>query len=189
MRIDVSELMNCRLNEVRFDYTFDTAHTDLECVAMPEDINIPDGGIRVEGRISDSMGCMTMRAHVTVNYSTPCARCLETTVGVLEFDFERMIMTNARKTQNRASHLSENGEWDGELDDVLFVNDAAVIPDRDIMEEISLEMPSFTMCSEDCRGLCPKCGKRIADGDCGCKDEKEINPKLAILKKLLDKQE
>ena len=37
--------------------------------------------------------------------------------------------------------------------------------------------------------VCPKCGKHLKNGDCGCKEEKYINPKLAILQKLLENQE
>ena len=85
--------------------------------------------------------------------------------------------------------MSDDGEWDGELDDVMYVTDARIIPDADVIEEVSLELPVFLLCSEDCPGLCQKCGHRLKDGDCGCKEEKEINPKLAILKKLLENQE
>ena len=35
MKIDVSGLMNRRTDVIRFDYTFDPAHTDAECVLLP----------------------------------------------------------------------------------------------------------------------------------------------------------
>ena len=75
---------------------------------------------------------------------------------------------------------------DGVVDDTIYVNDAKIIPDADIMEELALNLPPFTLCSEDCPGLCPKCGAKLKDGDCGCKEEKFINPKMAVLKQLLD---
>ena len=53
-----------------------------------------------------------------------------------------------------------------------------------VEEEIMLEMPSRTLCKEDCRGLCQKCGKNLNEGDCDC-DKKEVDPRLAILKTLL----
>lgn len=186
MRIDVTELMNHRVDSVEFDYTFDLKHTDAACVDLPPDVCIQENGIRVKGTVSDTLGCLMFKSHVTVSYKTACARCLEEIEASLEFDMERMILTERISDD---SHLSDDDEWDGELDDVIYVNDGRVIPDAEIAEEISLELPSFLLCCEDCPGLCPKCGHKLKEGDCGCKEEKEINPKFAILKKLLDNQE
>lgn len=187
MKIDVTELMNHRSDRIMFDYTFDPRHTDVECVDMPEDITIPDGGIRVTGSSEDSLGCMKFMAHVTVCYKTACSRCLDEFDAKLEFDVERMILTE--RLNGDDTHLSDDDEWDGQTEDFLYVNEACIIPDADIMEELSLALPPFVLCSDDCPGLCPKCGKHLRDGDCGCKDEKEINPKFAILQKLLENQE
>ncbi|MBE6617154.1 MAG: DUF177 domain-containing protein [Ruminococcaceae bacterium] len=188
LKIDVTELMNHRSDEIKFDYTFDPAHTDVPCVEMPSDVTIAEGGIRVVGELYDTLGSMMFKAHVTVNYTTPCARCLDDAHALLEFDVERMVITD-RSSLSNDDHLTDDGEWDGEGEDVICVNEARIIPDADIMEEISLSLPSFVLCSEDCPGLCPKCGKHLRDGDCGCKEEKYINPKLAILQKLLENQE
>ena len=57
--------------------------------------------------------------------------------------------------------------------------------DEEVAETFVLAFPKKLLCSEDCEGLCPKCGKRKKDGDCGCV-MKEIDPRLAVLKKLLD---
>ncbi len=43
------------------------------------------------------------------------------------------------------------------------------------------------LCKEDCKGLCPTCGKDLNEGPCGCK--KELDPRLAVLAKLLDKKD
>ncbi len=186
MKIDVTELMNHRADSIKFEYEFDPEHTDVPCVDLPEDITIPKNGIRVVGVCDDSFGCMMMKATVTVSYVTPCARCLDDVEETLTFDIERMIMTEriAESVQ-----YGKDEEWDGVTDDVIYVNDASIIPDADIIEEVALELPMFVLCSEDCLGLCQRCGKPLKDGDCGCKEEKTINPKLAILQKLLDNQE
>lgn len=187
MKIDVTELMNHRSDVIRFDYTFDPQHTDAECVSLPPDIKIAEGGIRVSGTAEDTLGYMMFKAHISTTYKTSCARCLDEIDSKLEFDIERMILTE--RLFKGESHVSDDDEWDGETEDVIYVNDARIIPDADIMEEISLELPTFELCAEDCQGLCPICGKHRRDGDCGCKEKKEINPKLAILQKLLDNQE
>ena len=67
LKIDVSQIMNHRLEEAEFSYTFDPEHTDVECAALPEDIVIPSGGISVVGRVKNSLGCMMFESHVTVS--------------------------------------------------------------------------------------------------------------------------
>jgi uncharacterized protein len=40
--------------------------------------------------------------------------------------------------------------------------------DSDIREEIILDYPIKPLCQPDCKGLCPKCGKRLNEGGCSC---------------------
>ena len=48
-----------------------------------------------------------------------------------------------------------------------------------------LNMDSKLLCSDDCKGMCCRCGKNLNEGPCSC--EKEIDPRLAALKQLLNK--
>ena len=38
---------------------------------------------------------------------------------------------------------------------------------------------------EDCKGLCPSCGKNLNLGPCACR--KPVDPRFAVLEQLLDK--
>lgn len=189
MIIDVTELLNHRISKLDFDYSFDPEHADCDLVDLPDDVTIPENGIRVTGSAYDSLGQLLFSAHVSAEFITSCARCLDEITETVEFDIERTILTGQPAKNARDTHLSEDNEWDGLTDDVMYVNDARIIPDGEIVSELSLELPTLSLCSPDCPGLCPKCGKKLRDGDCGCREEKEINPKLAILQKLLDNQE
>jgi len=37
-----------------------------------------------------------------------------------------------------------------------------------IREDIMLRLPLKNLCSEDCKGLCPQCGKDLNEGPCSC---------------------
>ena len=74
-----------------------------------------------------------------------------------------------------AEYLKKELEREG-LDDVEL--DDIIVP------ELILSMPMKELCSEDCRGLCPRCGKDLNDGECGCAEE--IDPRLAKLAEILD---
>jgi len=56
-----------------------------------------------------------------------------------------------------------------------------------LMRELMLlSAPMRALCRPDCKGLCPNCGQDWNEGPCNCEKE-EINPRFAVLKKLLDK--
>ena len=37
-----------------------------------------------------------------------------------------------------------------------------------VREELLLAVPRWVVCRDDCRGLCPRCGKDLNAGPCGC---------------------
>jgi len=39
---------------------------------------------------------------------------------------------------------------------------------QNIREDIILELPQRALCREQCRGLCPSCGKNLNEGACQC---------------------
>ncbi|MBN1918181.1 MAG: DUF177 domain-containing protein [Verrucomicrobia bacterium] len=41
-----------------------------------------------------------------------------------------------------------------------------------IREDILLSLPLKNLCSENCKGLCPGCGKDLNEGPCGCGSER-----------------
>lgn len=48
-----------------------------------------------------------------------------------------------------------------------------------------LNMDSKLLCSEDCKGLCFRCGADLNLGSCGCKPE--VDSRFAVLQQLLEK--
>lgn len=50
-----------------------------------------------------------------------------------------------------------------------------------------LDMDTKTLCSEDCKGLCPGCGVNLNREPCRCK--KQVDPRLAELASLLQEKE
>lgn len=39
---------------------------------------------------------------------------------------------------------------------------------EDVREDLLLEIPGYPLCDPACKGLCPRCGKNLNDGACGC---------------------
>lgn len=42
-----------------------------------------------------------------------------------------------------------------------------------VYDEIVLSLPSSLLCSEDCKGLCPKCGVNLNEQQCDCDTTRE----------------
>ena len=55
-----------------------------------------------------------------------------------------------------------------------------------LREDLILSRPMRPLCKPDCKGICPQCGKDLNEGPCECVKE-DINPQMAVLKKLLGK--
>ncbi len=171
MKLDLTPLLSKRMPHMEFSYTVRPWETE-DCPLFPEDVSVK-GDIQVKCRVSDNDGCMLLKADVSADYDTVCDRCLAPLSGTVSFTMERVIDPGG---------AADNGIDDDEL---IPVSEGGVNIDRDVLEELSLELPTYHLCSEDCPGLCPRCGKRL-DGACKCAPEKHIDPRMEIFKKLLD---
>lgn len=172
--IDITSLLNGRVSRLEIGYGFDPAE-NADCSPMiPDDMKlIPP--VKVTGFAEDKNGCLFLTAEIEARYETLCDRCLRDIGGIITVPFERMVSLDVPPEED-----------DESLDNVVFANGSNLDIDRQVTEEIALELPPYHLCKEDCKGLCPKCGKDLNEGPCDCKEEKEIDPRLKILQKLLE---
>ena len=177
MRIDLTKLLEGKASSLEVEYSY---MPDDEGVLLPEEIKLRDE-IHVRCSVTDNHGFLTLIASAVVAYDTVCDRCLEPISTSATFSISRLIETGA------GIH-AEGEERDEDYEDSLLplVGNAVEI-DNEITEAFLLELPMVHLCREDCPGLCPKCGKRLSEGECGCSLKKEMDPRLAILQKLLEK--
>ena len=119
---------------------------------------------------------MRLRARVSVEYDTECSRCLAPLHRVFTQEFERTAVA--------ASSLVNTSDEDAD-EEYLFIEEGMLDATPAAVEELLNTRSRVELCREDCRGLCPKCGKNLNEGECGC-PKKEIDPRLAKLAELLD---
>lgn len=54
----------------------------------------------------------------------------------------------------------------------MYFLDGEVDMDEEIRQRIILDLPSKPLCSQDCMGICPKCGKHNTENDkCSCNSD------------------
>ena len=127
--------------------------------------------VKISGEISQKNGLPAIDYAIQAGFSALCARCLKETKQVLEAEGEKYI-----------ADKSEEDEKDSGGDFYVTEIDGIIETDDFIAEFLGVEKPYRYLCSEDCSGLCPKCGNDLNGGACSC-PQKEKNPAFDILDK------
>ena len=125
--------------------------------------------VKISGIISNRASIVVLKASISYTYTSPCDRC-----GI---ETSEEISVNIQK----ALAASIEGE---ESDSIIIVPDMKLDLDEFIYSEVVLSLPTKHLCSDNCKGICFKCGKNLNEGKCGC-PEKEIDPRLSALAELL----
>lgn len=113
-----------------------------------------------------------LRLEAVVPVSGECARCLDPVTEEVKIDSQWIV--RERDFADEDFELPMDGS--GVLDVDAWLD-----------QELSLEIPTVLLCSADCLGLCPVCGKKRQD--CSCQVAAESTPadaRLSILKSLLN---
>jgi len=113
---------------------------------------------------------VTLTLLCSYDYTRSCDRCGE----VFTLKEEKTF------THKLAQTLMDEGN-----DDYIETPDFTVELDETVISDILLNLPSKNLCKEDCKGLCPHCGKNLNGGACGC-EIKTVDPRMEILKQLMD---
>ena len=128
--------------------------------------------VTARGSVRNTAGVLVMKGVITTCIHGTCDRC------AAEFDRDLEIPIDAVLVSELANEENED-EW-------VFPLEADAADLDDIVRTVFvLNMDSKLLCKEDCKGLCCRCGKNLNDGPCGC--QKELDPRFAALRQLLDK--
>ena len=109
---------------------------------------------KLQGLLENRAGVLMLRYRLHCVPALECDRCLAPVEKPVDAEFTHVIVTEAATEQNELEYLLAP-------DAMLDLADVA-------MTDLRLSMPTKILCSPDCRGLCPQCGKNRNDGECGC---------------------
>ncbi len=137
--------------------------------------------VKVEGTLTVSENSLVLQAGITVDMTFACGRCLKDVVESISGE----IATYYEKT----GRAIPDGEELTEADDVEILDYGAKTIDlrHRIAELVNLNLPMKPLCSEDCRGLCPECGRNLNESACSC-GTRQVDPRLYTLKSLLKEE-
>ena len=93
-----------------------------------------------------------------LEFMLPCDRCLVPVKQTVVVEFDREVLAPELVTDEETK------------EDQSFVEDYELDLDALLMEELQMAWPTKTLCSEECKGICKKCGKNLNEGKCECDD-------------------
>ncbi|HIW74262.1 MAG TPA: DUF177 domain-containing protein [Firmicutes bacterium] len=126
--------------------------------------------VRVKGEVTASAGVVTLRVTISTQIHGNCDRCLAAFVHPMEVPVERILVSSLNNEEN---------------DEYLVLDNDQLPLDELAEEELVLNLPSKNLCRKDCRGLCPKCGRNLNEGLCGCRSD-TADPRLEVLRQLMN---
>jgi uncharacterized protein len=133
----------------------------------------PEEPVIVELRASlTGTGQLLVRGKMRAAFGIPCRRCLASVRVVLVEDLDLLWVPEE----------ALDGEEDGEIR-FLPAREATVDLEDALREELFLRIPTWCVCRDDCAGLCPSCGRNLAEGPCSCSKD-EGDPRWEALRKL-----
>ncbi len=161
MHINIKQLRDGTIDVLPFQFTEDISQIE-ETTKLP---------INVSGQIFCRAGVLFLSMEIEGDRELVCDRCAKDFSRVSKVTYESVIVESIDNEDVEDDIIvCESDEFDiGELAVSTFI----------------LGLDSKNLCSEDCKGLCQKCGANLNEQACNCKNE-EIDPRLEGLLQLLD---
>ena len=154
MLIAVEEL---RLHPVPFDREYAAGAIAADDPEVEE-----IGPLHVVGQARLVGDGMRIRIQVDGTVRSICARCLEPVATHVEQDADLLYQPEAllEGANEVEIHAADT--------EVAFFSGAGVELEEVAREQVLLALPMQPLCREDCRGLCPQCGRNLNQGACNC---------------------
>lgn len=139
-----------------------------EVLATPE-------GVRYDLTLTNTGEGVLVAGSVQAQVQGTCARCLEPANAQVSADVEGyFLFEEAEELEGYANDEFDCVDAEGRIDLAGPLEGALVYG-----------TPFIMLCSEECKGLCPRCGANLNEGPCGCEqlaDEPDPGNPFAALK-------
>lgn len=165
MIIDLTELLSNegKVREIDTEYSaedFRSAYGRYQIVdKQPMKLrltNVGDKNILVE-------------TNIDLKLVIPCDRCLKDVTHTFNIEVSKEANLNDTNTNEEDS------------EEMSYLVDGKLDVDKLVYEELLVNLPAKSLCKQDCKGLCKKCGKNLNSGNCDC-DTEELDPRMAKIR-------
>jgi DUF177 domain-containing protein len=183
MRVNIDEIKDTGL-----DRSWDLTREQLDAVVAGE-----RAGYRarekahVEAHLERVERRVRVDAKAVAALQVGCGRCLSPVALDVPVEFELTLVPEDEYEEEppRAEKDGHKGHGGGSFEARAAEEETyagkTVDLDPILREQILLALPSYPVCKESCKGLCPVCGANLNDRECGC-DRHVPDPRWAGLK-------
>ncbi|HIT66898.1 MAG TPA: DUF177 domain-containing protein [Candidatus Merdisoma merdipullorum] len=112
---------------------------------------------------------LLIEGSVKLTARIPCDRCLTEVETPMSLSFSREVDMK----QSAEARIDD-------LDETNFIIGYNLDTEKLVYGELLVNWPMKTLCREDCRGICKKCGRNLNEGTCDC-DTVELDPRMAVI--------
>ena len=160
MKVDVSDILKNSGESLRFSIEEKITETNSD-FGVSEFLS----PVKAEGTITSFEEVLKVKAEGEVKVRTNCAKCLNS------FDLEVFFEVNEDFSTTGNEGAAET--FTGEIIDLSSV----------VNQSILMALPMRIVCDDDCKGLCPICGKDLNEEACNC-NASTIDPRFESLRSL-----
>lgn len=171
MNLDLSNL----IDSVDKVYSFDGEILDHDLNEVLKDYEVISP-IKYKGEIIRLEGSDIINIDIWYKYKTKCDRCLKDAIN-------EMKTSLSGKLEDYGESFKEDNKED---EDTIYYNRGILKLDEYILMEVASSVPMKSLCSEDCKGLCPQCGIDLNEESCDCLGY-IVDPRLEKLKNFVIK--
>ncbi|MEQ6903504.1 YceD family protein [Nocardioides sp. YIM 152588] len=140
-----------------------------------EVLSVPEGApVELDLRLEAVMEGVLVTGEASAELVGECVRCLDEIRDDLAVNFQELFVYDDSRDYHPGSE---------EEDETNVVQDDLIDLERVLRDAVVLALPFQPLCREDCPGLCPECGVRLAD-DPDHAHEAAIDPRWAALAQL-----
>jgi uncharacterized protein len=148
--------------KIRFDETFAPGQIDFAGEALSQGSNLHSAG--VAELLAHSGGEIRIRGQFDVEMTAECDRCLGHARFPLHESFDLFYRPAEEIAREEEVSIDE-----GEAEIGFYESDGLELEEV-LREQVLLALPMQRVCREDCRGICPVCGRNRNETSCDCRE-------------------
>ena len=152
--------------------------------AIPGQSSLDDpspGAITVAVELVEEQGTVLARGRLRGEARVACSRCLGPVTLAVDESFTLTFLPHAAQVEGEDVELDEDdidvGTHDGKQVDLAPV----------LRDHVVLSVPYAPLCSEQCKGLCARCGADLNHQTCACPPVESDSPWAALRDLELDR--
>lgn len=166
MYIDLASFFDETVKDIPFDEKLELGKLDI---GQREIVFVEP--VKVSGHIYKMEGVNYLTANISFKYIENCDRCLKEFTQTID----TVLSGELREKSDKIINSTEKDE------EIIYYEENELSLRELIISTIIISLPMKSLCKNDCKGLCSKCGKDLNKGECDCVIE-NIDPRLAKLK-------